>query len=111
MTGDVNLKTLGIRLPDDVLEQINKIATDKKKKDSEVARDMIVEALRMNALKEDIQETKNEIKKILAYAEWNQSMVGELARLVCDNDREKFSEYGQKVKANYQALCKKSDEK
>lgn len=105
------MKTLGVRLPGDVLEQINKIARDKRKKDSEVARDLIVEALRMNALKSDIQETKNQIKKVLAYAEWNQSMVGELARLVCEDDKEKYSEYGQKIKANYQAACKKNDEK
>ena len=104
------MDALTIRLPEEILEEISQLAVKKNRKIREVARDLIIEGLRMSTLKDDHEETHQQIKKILAYAEWNQSMVGELARLICGSDREKYTEYGQKVKANYQAFLKKSND-
>jgi hypothetical protein len=91
-------------LPEDILEEITQLAVEKNRTPREIARDLIIEGLRMNALKNDLQETNKQIKNLMAYAEWNQSMVGEVARLVCGDDREKYAEYGKKVKMNYKNI-------
>lgn len=95
------MDSLTVRLPDDVLEEISQMAVKRKTKKTVVARDLLMEGLRMNAL-------IGGVEKLIAYAEWNQSMVGEVARLICENDREKFSDYAQKVQAGYKATLEKS---
>ncbi len=98
------MKSFSVRLPEDILEEITRLAVKKNRTPREIARDLIVEGLRMNALKDELQQTNKQIKNLMAYAEWNQSMVGEVARLVCGDDREKYAEYGRKVKMNYKNI-------